>query len=117
MSKTYAGSCHCGGVRYEVAADLSSAVTCNCSICAKTGTVLTFVPASAFKLLQGGELLTDYQFNRKVIHHLFCKRCGIRSFARGRMPDGTETVAVNVRCLEGVDVTTLEHQPFDGRSL
>lgn len=113
----YSGGCHCGAVRYTVRADLGSVAACNCSICQKTGTIIAFAPASAFELLSGAGNLTDYQFNRKIIHHQFCKTCGIRSFSRGRMPDGTETVAINVRCLDGVDLASLEPRPFDGRSL
>ena len=117
MTKTYYGGCHCGGVRFEVTADLASTVSCNCSICRKTGSILTFAPATAFKLVQGDELLTDYQFNKKVIHHLFCRICGIGSFARGRMPDGSETVAINVRCLDDMDLGSLSPAAFDGKSL
>ncbi len=111
------GGCHCGRVRFRVTADLTSTVTCNCSICQKTGTILTFVPASDFELLSGEDALTDYQFNRMVIHHLFCKTCGIRSFARGKKPDGSEMVAVNVRCLDDVDLGGLSPRSFDGRRL
>jgi hypothetical protein len=116
-AKTYKGSCHCGAVRYEVTADLSKPViACNCSICGRSGTLLTFVPADAFKLQSGDDSLTDYQFGRKVIHHLFCKVCGVRSFARGKGPNGP-TVAINTRCLEGLDAPKdLQIQHFDGRS-
>src|ERR1700753_489673 len=79
---TYQGSCHCGNVRYSVDADLSGEMlTCNCSICQRTGSALAFVPAPQFKLERGDDALTDYQFGKKRIHHLFCKTCGIRSFA------------------------------------
>ena len=113
---TYTGGCHCGAVRYRVAAKLEGAMTCNCSICQKTGTMLTFVPAASFELLSGQQVLTDYQFGRKSIHHLFCSTCGVRSFGRGRGPDGSEMVAVNVRCLDGVDLATVPVKTFDGRS-
>ncbi len=116
-TKAYTGGCHCGAVRYRVKVKLEAAMTCNCSICSKTGTLLTFVPASEFELLNGRDALTDYQFGKKRIHHLFCNRCGIRSFARGVGPDGVATVAVNVRCLDGVDPDLIPLQPFDGRSL
>ena len=116
-AKKYQGSCHCGKVRYSVEADLSGElISCNCSICGRTGTVLTFVPASQFKLEQGEGALTDYQFNKKTIHHLFCSTCGVRSFARGKGPDGSEMAAINARCLEGVDVATLKIVHFDGAS-
>ena len=54
-----------------------------------------------FKLLSGEGATTEYQFNKHVIHHLFCSTCGIQSFAHGKGPDGIEMVAINARCLEG----------------
>lgn len=113
----YQGGCHCGRVTFRVKTDLATTVTCNCSICQKSGTILTFVPTSDFELLSGADNLSDYQFNRKVIHHLFCKTCGIRSFSRGRKPDGGEMVAVNVRCLDDIDLASLSPRSFDGRRL
>ncbi|MFN7132875.1 MAG: GFA family protein [Myxococcales bacterium] len=115
-TKTYKGSCHCGRVQYEVAMELGPVVTCNCSICSRTGSMLAFVPAAQFTLLSGEDALTDYQFGKKSIHHLFCATCGIRSFARGRDPGGNEMAAVNVRCLEGVDLDALQVHKYDGRS-
>lgn len=114
-SKKYQGGCHCGAVAYEVEADLSQSITCNCSICGRSGTILSFVPAASFALQKGEESLTDYTFNKHQIHHLFCKVCGVRSFARGSMPDGTPMVAVNARCLEGIDPFTLTPTQVDGK--
>jgi hypothetical protein len=115
---TYQGSCHCGAVRYTVEADLAQPVmSCNCSMCQRAGTLLTFAPSDKFKLEQGSESLTDYQFNKHVIHHLFCKVCGVKSFARGKNRSGQDIVAINVRCLEGVDPSKLEVKQVDGRSL
>jgi hypothetical protein len=112
------GSCHCGQVQFDVEIDLDQPVaTCNCSICQRSGTMLSFVPADSFKLVAGEEALTDYQFGRKQIHHTFCSRCGIRAFARGQMPDGTPMVAINVRCLEDVELDKVPVTRFDGRSL
>lgn len=114
---THAGGCHCGAVRYDVTIDLSKPViACNCSMCGRSGTLLSFVPATKFTLRSGEGSLTDYRFNKHVISHLFCKTCGIKPFARGAMPDGTPTVAVNVRCLDDVDLDALNIQKFDGRS-
>ena len=115
-TSNYNGSCHCGAVRFQVAIDLTQPVIqCNCSICGRTGTLLSFVPVEAFTLERGEENLTDYQFNKEIIHHLFCKTCGIRSFARGKGPKGP-AVAINTRCLEGVDPSQLQIQNFDGKS-
>ena len=116
-TETYAGGCHCGKVRYEVKADLSQTITCNCSMCAKTGAILTFAPAADFKLTSGADAPTDYTFNKHVIHHLFCTTCGIRSFGRATKPDGTDGVAINVRCLDNVDTSMLTPFAYDGKSV
>lgn len=113
---TYTGGCHCGAVRFEVKADLSQTITCNCSMCAKTGSILAFAPAETFELVSGEDALSDYQFNKRIIHHLFCATCGVRSFGRGKNPDGSDAVAINVRCLDDVDVTTLTPFAYDGKS-
>jgi hypothetical protein len=115
--KTYTGGCHCGEVRFEVTADISSVVSCNCSLCQKRGALWAFVPAESFALRAGLEDLRDYQFGKKTIHHLFCPQCGVGAFSRGRSPQGGETVAINVRCLDDVDPSGLKPVPFDGRSL
>ena len=114
--QSYQGSCHCGNVRYEVNTDLSSVMACNCSICSRSGYLLTFVPEDQFKLLAGKDATTDYQFNKKNIHHRFCSTCGVRSYAHGTGPGGRAMVAINVRCLEGVDPGNLEITPVDGKS-
>jgi hypothetical protein len=113
----HAGGCHCGAVRYEVEADIDKVMSCNCSLCQKRGSLLAFVPRSQFNLLSGDDALTDYRFNKKIIHHLFCSKCGVAPFASGIGPGGTEMVAVNVRCLDGIELEALTIEPFDGKSL
>ncbi|MFZ5896592.1 MAG: GFA family protein [Myxococcota bacterium] len=113
--QNYSGSCHCGNVKYDVDLDLSGGViSCNCSICRRTGALLAFVPPEQFNLHSGADKVSDYQFNKKIIHHLFCSNCGIRAFCRGTGPDGKKMVSVNVRCLDGVDLDKLKINHYDG---
>ncbi len=79
--------------------------------------MLTFVPKAKFQLLSGKSDLSDYQFGSKRIHHQFCSHCGVSPFGRGTSPQGEETFAVNLRCVEGVDLSKLTVTPFDGKSL
>lgn len=116
-AKTHKGGCHCGAVRYEVEASLEQVMSCNCSMCSKTGAILTFAPAGNFRLQSGEDRLKGYRFNKRVIHHLFCQECGIESFARGTASNGDEMVAINIRCLDGVDVGAFTPTPFNGREL
>jgi len=56
-------------------------------------------------------------FNKNIIKHRFCPTCGIHPFGEGVDPSGNRMAAINVRCLEGVDFSSLPVKHFDGRSL
>ncbi len=114
----YAGGCHCGKVRFEVDADIGKAIECNCSICHRAGWALNFVPAEKFTLLSGSDVLVDYHFGKKRINHVFCRECGIHSFCKGNSHDGkSEIRAINLRCLDGLELSTVNISKFDGKRL
>lgn len=115
----YTGSCQCGAVAFEADLDLDAAITCNCSRCRRLGSIFAFTPASGFVQTRGEGALTTYRFNRQVIDHMFCPVCGIEPFGKGTGPDGAATVAVNVRCLDGVDAHALAKTAhhYDGASV
>ncbi|HVN47074.1 MAG TPA: GFA family protein [Steroidobacteraceae bacterium] len=109
---THRGGCHCGAVAFEVEAPARLTVSdCNCSICRMTGFLHLIVPRTRFRLLRGKELLSEYRFNTGSAAHLFCSRCGIKSFYVPRSnPDG---YSVNARCLDRSTVTAVVIEPFD----
>ena len=114
----YRGSCHCGRIAFEVEGDIGAVIECNCSICSRKGSLLWFVPRESVRFLTPESQASEYLFNKHLIRHRFCPTCGIHPYAVGKAPQrGTEMAAINVRCLEGVDASTLEVKPFDGRSL
>jgi hypothetical protein len=113
----YKGSCHCGHVAFEVEGDIQGVIDCNCSICARKGSLLWFVPKDKLRLLTPEENSRVYQFGKKVIQHRFCPECGIHPYGEGVGPDGSAMAAINVRCLEGVDIAALPVRHFNGRAL
>lgn len=116
MSTTQQGSCHCGAVKFEVQGTPEGVIECNCSHCQRKGFLLWFVPRNALRITSGGDALTTYTFNKHVIRHQFCPKCGVQPFGVGTGPDGSEMAAVNVRALEDVDIDTLPREKVDGRS-
>jgi len=116
MSKAN-GSCHCGKVKFEVDFDLKEGLSCNCSICQRKGSILTFVSSEQFKLISEESSLTDYQFDKKRIHHTFCSTCGVSPFSSSKKPDGSTGFAINIRCIEGIDLTKIPVKFFDGKNL
>jgi hypothetical protein len=109
---THSGGCHCGAIAFEVDAPAKiTASDCNCSICRMTGYLHLIVPRSRFRLLKGAEELIEYKFNTGTARHLFCSRCGIKSFYVPKSnPDG---YSINVRCLDSSTVEHVEVELFD----
>ncbi len=114
---TYHGGCHCGRIAFDVDSDGGPAIECNCSICSRRGTLLWFVPRAQLRLSTPESDLAEYRFNTRRIAHHFCPTCGCAPFGFGTDQKGNAMAAVNVRCLDGVDLATVERRPFDGRSL
>lgn len=111
--RKYAGSCHCGRVRFSVQLQSLAVDVCNCSICHMKGFLHAIVPPSAFELLAGADALQSYRFNTGTAEHKFCKHCGVHPFYTPR--SDPDKVDVNARCLEGVQLTELELREFDGK--
>jgi hypothetical protein len=112
----YNGSCHCGKVAFEVEGELTSALACNCSICQRKGSLLWFLPRSSFTLLSPDAAASTYLFNKHLIRHRFCPNCGIHPYAEGTDPQGNAMAAVNVRCLEGIELDKVQVHHYDGRT-
>ena len=116
MTKTYSGSCHCGKVRFEVDANLDHVRRCDCSICRKRGALTHRVEESAFRLLTPPlDELSLYQWHTKTARDYFCPTCGVLSFRRPRT--APHLWGINVRCLDGVDLSAIPVQDVHGSRL
>ena len=73
------GSCLCGGIRYEIHAELKAVSNCHCGQCRKAsgaafGTGAT-IPTASFKFLVGEELLKEWESSPGK-RRCFCGQCG-----------------------------------------
>jgi hypothetical protein len=100
-----------------VEGELDGAMACNCSICQRKGSLLWFVRRHELRLLTPEENAVTYTFNKHVIKHRFCPTCGIHPYGEGTDPAGNQVAAINIRCLEGIDLDSIPITHFDGRSL
>ena len=113
----YTGSCHCGGIKFEVEGDFQEGLECNCSLCSRKGSLLGFVPQDKVRLLTPRHQMRSYTFNKHIIQHHFCPTCGIHPIAEAKDRAGNPTAAINLRCLEGFDVGGLKIKKFNGAAL
>jgi len=112
----YKGSCHCGRVAFEVSGEIGSVMSCNCSICQRKGALMWFVSRDQLRLLTPDDHASTYLFNKHVIKHRFCPTCGMHPYGEGKDSKGHAMAAINVRCIEDIDLTKIPVTPFDGRS-
>jgi hypothetical protein len=112
---SFQGACHCGGVRFRIDHRPDELTTCDCSLCAMRGAVMAKVPEAALAMLEGGDLLTLYEWNSRVAKHYFCGRCGIYVFHRKRA--APDHYGVNARCLAGLDLDALPLRATEGANM
>ncbi len=116
MKQTYHGSCHCGRIQFEIEADLDHVRACNCSVCSRRGALIHRVDKEKLRLLVPWETMTIYQWGSQTAKDYFCSECGILPFRRPSDPTPQELLegvkpfdgwGVNVRCLEGIDLSSI----------
>jgi hypothetical protein len=126
MSQKYRGACHCGLTQFEIEAEIESVRVCNCSICQKRGTLIYRVENDKFQMLSDINLLSIYEWHTKTAQDFFCPQCGIMPFRKPRALTSDELLkgmvpfdgwAVNVRCIEGINITQLPVITINGREL
>ncbi|KAI5809823.1 putative S-glutathione synthase [Peziza echinospora] len=124
-TKLYHGSCHCGSLKYtlQLPVDLSNLKhsKCNCTLCHKTNFHAARIPdikTFAEDPSNDPSARGDYTFDRKSMHHIFCKNCGVRTWAYGFVPEiGGDHVVVNMFTIDGADLSGLPCKTYyDGRS-
>jgi hypothetical protein len=113
---TYDGSCHCGAVRWKASLNLDEGTTwCNCTYCTKTAWWGCITRPEGFTLLSGEEVLVPVNPGQQGGTRKRCSQCGLESFGTGDLPQlGGAFVSINVRCLDGVDLSGVQVVLLDG---
>jgi hypothetical protein len=70
------------------------------------------VPHADFELLTGRDALASYRFGTGTAEHLFCSRCGVKSFYQPR--SHPQAWSINANCLD--EQVELAIERFDGRN-
>ncbi len=110
-------TCHCGAVELSVilSEGLTSARRCNCSYCARRGTIAVTALAKDVQVVKGADRLRLYQFGTKTAKHYFCSICGIHTHHQRR--SNPLECGINAACLTGVDVSSWPDVPWtDGQN-
>ncbi|RFU31401.1 hypothetical protein B7463_g4914, partial [Scytalidium lignicola] len=113
----YAGSCHCGAVKYTLMnkpITEDKVISCNCSMCSRNGDMWIYPNKSAVTL-HGADSLTGYAFLSKDSLRSFCKTCGVSMLVNNTGPDDKD-MPINIRTIHGLDLAGLKLLKYDGKS-
>lgn len=109
---THQGSCHCGRVSIELDAKLDYVMRCSCSLCRRVGALWHGASDASLRIVKDENELTLYQFGTMTARHYACRHCGVHLFSRPRLDPSRW--AVNVRCIDGADLSSLPVKHIDG---
>jgi len=112
----YKGSCHCGRIAFKVEGTLTEVMSCNCSLCQRKGSLMWFVPRNKVQFLAPDENASSYTFHKHIIKHRFCPVCGVHTHGESTDPKNNRMIAINIRCLEKIDLDSIPVMQCDGRS-
>jgi hypothetical protein len=111
----YAGSCHCGAVRFEIETEITEPTMCDCSLCSKKNALMCTAHEANFRLIAGEDKLSLYTWNSGVARHYFCSVCGVYPFHKKR--SAPDHYGINVRCLDGFDIAGWPVRQAEGKSM
>ncbi|KAL2255735.1 hypothetical protein VTK26DRAFT_2791 [Humicola hyalothermophila] len=115
--KKYRGNCHCGAFVFEVELpEIKTVSECNCSICRKKG-YLWVSPKQPPTIVKDEGRLVRYAFASKGIHHHFCGYCGSPVWGTAASYPEDQTMSINARVLQDLDIWSLDVKQLDGARL
>lgn len=123
---TYRGECHCGIARFEIEADIDHVRECDCSICRRRGALIFRVAPNAIRFLTPLDRLIVYRWGTGTAADYICPECGIMPFrqpsalTKAEIDAGKSSFdgwAVNVRCIDGLNLETLPRVRIPGSDL
>ena len=95
------GSCHCGGVRFEVPQAPESVMGCNCSHCRLYGSLWAYYPQRDVKFAADDTFIYMWGDRMLEMHH--CKTCGCFSHFTVVGQTDAKMIGVNARLMPGLD--------------
>ncbi len=108
------GSCHCGAVRLVLPALPDEALSCNCSLCRRSGGIWAFYALGTVTVQGHPEQTEDYVWGDRTLRTVRCRTCGVVTHWEPLDPTPGARHGVNLRNFEPALVEALVIRRFDG---
>ena len=108
------GSCHCGAVRLVLPHAPTEALTCNCSLCRRTGGIWTFYPFGTVVIHGHPELTETYVWGDRTLSNVRCRTCGIATHWEPLDAEPGARHGINLRNFSPALLDAVRIRRFDG---
>lgn len=121
MTGRVRGSCHCGAQRFAAPAP-AEVTQCNCSTCAKHGTVAAYYAPGEVEFGLTPDRLAAYQWGDRMMTFHHCATCGCSVFAEsgawttGEGEARPARITLNARLFDDFDLDAVPIRHVDGRN-
>ena len=107
-------ACHCGAVRFEIAEAPTYVAECNCSICAKLGTLWAYFHPDQVASSGTPERTRAYVWGDRTLEFHSCSTCGCTTHWQAIDGSNANRMGINARLMEGLTPQDVELRHFDG---
>ena len=113
-SRMISGTCHCGAVSIDVPAPPASLLSCNCSLCRRTGGLWAFYAPQDVRVSGHPEHTEAYVWGDRTLRTVRCRHCGSVTHWESLQPQVDQRCGVNFRNFAPELVASLPVRRFDG---
>ncbi len=93
------GSCHCGAVRFELAAPPEEVTDCNCSICRRLGVLWAYYRPDQVTMIREPGATLAYVWSDKLLEFHTCRTCGCTT-SWEPVDKARDRMAINARLID-----------------
>jgi len=108
------GSCHCGAVCLTLPTAPDKAISCNCSLCRRTGGIWAYYSFGTVSVQGHPENTESYIWGDRTLRNVRCKICGIVTHWEPLEPEPGARHGVNLRNFEPALLESVVIRRFDG---
>jgi len=108
------GTCHCGGVRFELTETPEWLMRCTCSSCRRIAGLWAHAPASNISVTYAPGSVIRYVWGDKTLAFISCATCGATTHWESLRSTPQSRMAVNCNMCDPADIADLRIRTFDG---
>lgn len=108
------GTCHCGAVRFSLAARPEYLLSCNCSLCRRVAALWAYGNEENVTVTGDESGMVRYTQGDKTLALYTCLTCGCTTHWTSLLDERPRRMAINSRLCDPAETADIPRRRFDG---